>query len=249
MVHPLRLLGKAKARASARDFAFLDFVKDKVIVPDNYAFTDKYPSIATPMFGNDTLGDCVQAEDAHHEKHFNMLETGKDLTITDKEVEKAYFSQTGGQDTGLVIGDNLDLYRKKGFTMGGKNRKLKAYAAVDYRSDASLRLAIYANCGVKVGIQLPLSASDQLNAGRVWDKVPGKRGKAGSWGGHCVGLWGFRLDGKTRLYKCITWGMYQEMTEAFVLAYMDEAFAMFDAAGTAKSSVVNKKALDKRLAA
>jgi hypothetical protein len=53
------------------------------------------------MFGNDTIGDCVIAGRAHQTLRFEDIEPGsvleaESLMITDKDVLKEYYKETGG---------------------------------------------------------------------------------------------------------------------------------------------------------
>jgi hypothetical protein len=45
---------------------------------------------------------------------------------------------------------------------------------------------------------------------------------AGSWGGHCIPLWGYDSN---QLW-CVTWGALQSITWQFFTTYCDEAFVL-----------------------
>jgi hypothetical protein len=100
------------------------------------------------MFGNDVHGDCVIAGRAHQTLRFEDIEQGSVLMITDKEVLKEYFKETGGPDTGLVVLDSLNEWRHKGWKVGKHNYKIQAFAEVDFRKNDEVRQAVFADVGV-----------------------------------------------------------------------------------------------------
>jgi hypothetical protein len=180
------------------------------------------------MFGNDQLGDCVMAGRAHQTLRFELLEQGKLLPITDKDVETEYFRESGGADGGLVVLDSLDEWRTRGWKAGGQTLKIEAHAHVDPTNPEELRAAAVARVGIACGLMLPLSAQDQV--GKVWDVVKGRKGKPGGWGGHYVYSCTYNRIGP----KFITWGLLQQATWAFVAECCDEAQLIIDAIDKAK---------------
>src|SRR4051794_31538952 len=114
--HPGFKLGKAPAKRDRRNLKFATLLKAPVTVPDEYDFDLKHAGVPTPMFANDVYGDCVIAGRAHQTIRFEDIEQSKIVKITDQEVLKEYFAETGGPDTGLVVLDSLNLWRQEGWT-------------------------------------------------------------------------------------------------------------------------------------
>lgn len=228
--HSVFRLGKAPAKRDPRNLKFATLLKAPVKVPDEYDFDLKHPGIPTPMFGNDTHGDCVIAGRGHQTLRFERVEQGKLIKITDQEILKEYLAETGGPDTGLVVLDSLNLWRQKGW-IGGKQRlKIRAFSQLKQTNHKEVISAIFLDLGVGLGLSLPLTAQAQIDAGKPWDVVSGPGSAPNSWGGHYVFIPGYTKKGPV----CVTWGRKQQMTWAFVDKYCDEAYAIFDAPNTAK---------------
>lgn len=234
--HPFFKLGKAPAKKDDRNLRFaavLNAAPPKL--PDSYDFDTTHPGIPTPMFGNDVHGDCVIAGRAHQTLRFKDIEHGSVLMITDKDVLQEYFKETGGADRGLVVLDSLSEWRHRGWKVGKRSYKIRAYAQVNFNSEDEVRQAIFADVGVGFGVQLPKAAQAQIQAGQPWDVTTGPDSAPGSWGGHYVYVVGYTPDGPV----CVTWGRKQQMTWAWVDKYCDEAFAIFDAKDTFKKKLVD----------
>jgi hypothetical protein len=228
-------LGKAPAKRDERNLMFAALLKAPVTVPDEYDFDLKHNGIPTPMFSNDVLGCCVISGRAHQTLRFEDIELSKVIKITNQEVEKEYFKETGGPDSGLVVLDSLNIWRQKGWTAAGRKLTIRAFTQLNQKNHKEVRTAIFLNLGVGLGVSLPKSAQKQINAGKPWDVVTGPDSKPGSWGGHYIFVPGYTKIGPV----CVTWGRKQQLTWKFVDKYCDEAYAIFDAADTNKT----KKAL------
>jgi len=157
--------------------------------------------------------------------------------ITEKEVLKEYFKETGGPDNGLVVLDSLNEWRHKGWKVGKHNYKIQAFAEVDFRKNDEVRQAVFADVGVGLGIQLPNSAKAQIQTGQPWDVTTGPDSAPGSWGGHYVYVSGYTPSGPV----CVTWGRKQQMTWAWLDKYCDEAYAIFDAKNHFKKNMISKE--------
>jgi hypothetical protein len=230
-------LGKADAKKDTRNLKFATLLKGAPKLPDSYDFDTTHPGIPTPMFANDTLGDCVIAGRAHQTLRFEDIEQGSVLMISDKDVTREYFKETGGPDTGLIVLDSLNRWRQKGWKVGKKkNYKIKAYAEVDYTDRDQVLQAIYSDVGIGIGVQLPSDAKQQILTGQPWDVTSGPGSVKGSWGGHYVLLPGYTPDGPV----CVTWGRKQQITWDWLEKYCDEAYAIFDAKDMLKKTVVDK---------
>ena len=237
-LHPFFKLGKAPAKRDARNLKFAAILRAPPAVPAEYDFDTTHPGIPMPMFANDVLGDCVIAGRAHQTLRFELIEQGKIITITDKAVKKEYFKETGGPDSGLIVLDSLKEWRSGGWRVGRRVLRIEAFSEIVPRDRPGLKQAVFLDMGAGLGLQLPLSARDQIDAGKPWDAAGGARGKPNSWGGHYVYVPGYTTTGPV----CVTWGRKQQMTWAFFDKYCDEAYAIIDAINTKKK----KKALDQK---
>src|ERR1700682_527741 len=234
--HKYLKLGKAAAKPNKHNLMYAAILKAPVKVPDEYDFDITHPGIPTPMFGNDVHGDCVIAGRAHQTLRFEDIEQGSVISISDADVLKEYFKETGGPDAGLVVVDSLNEWRSKGWTAGKRKYLIKAFAQLNRANHAEIKGGIFTDVGIGIGLSLPISAQAQVQAGNAWDVVSGPTGKPGSWGGHYVHIPGYTKRGPV----CVTWGRKQQMTWAFFDKYCDEAYAIIDAVDTPKK----KKAID-----
>jgi hypothetical protein len=220
---PYFKLGKAAARRDPRNLRFSTILRATKAPPAEYDFDSSHPGIPLPMFGNDTLGDCVIAGRAHQTLRFEDVDQHRIISIPDKAVTTEYF-KTGGADSGLVVLDSLKLWRSAGWKVGRRRYRIAAFSEIAPRAAEAVRQAVYLDIGLGLGVLLPLSAQDQITAGKPWDAVAGARGKPGSWGGHYVYVPGYTALGPV----CVTWGRKQQMTWAFFAKYCDEAYAIID---------------------
>jgi len=234
--HKVFKLGKKTAKRDRRNLKFAAVLKPKVSLPSQYDFDTTHPGIPTPMFANDEYGCCVISGRAHQTLRFENIEQGSVLTISDADVLGEYKKETGGPDSGLVVLDSLSKWRHKGWKAAGKNYKIQAYAEVNRDSRDEIKRAIYADVGVGIGVSLPLDAQKQIQTGQKWDVTTGPGSKPGSWGGHYVYVPGYTPAGPV----CVTWGRKQQMTWAWFAKYCDEAYAIFDAKDSFRTSIVSK---------
>ena len=222
------MLGKKAAKLDPRTFRFASLLPTVLpAIPDARDVDSLTPGIPLPMFANDNFGDCVIAGRAHQTLRFEKREQGRLLAIHDAAVLREYFSQTGGPDSGLVVLDSLNLWRKRGWKVGRKLYNIAAFAAVDSTDPANtynVKAAIHLLTGAGLGISLPMSANTQLRAGQVWDVVAGPSSEPNSWGGHYVWACGYDAAGVT----VVTWGQKQKMTWAFFFKYCDECYGVID---------------------
>ena len=215
-------LGKLQAEHDDRTIK-LSAILNKTLppIPAVYDFDQQHPGCDMPMFLNDQLGDCVIAGRAHMTRRFELIEQSKVIKITDAEVKKEYFKESGGQDSGLNMLDALNAWRK-GWKAAGKTYNVDAFASVKASSNYMVSACIALLSGCYVGVALPLSAQKQV--GKVWTITTGASARPGTWGGHCIYLVAYNLTGPI----CITWGARQQMTWAWLAKYCDEAFGVVD---------------------
>jgi hypothetical protein len=246
--HPIFKLGKRPAKRDDRNLRFAAVLRAPVAraaLPASYDFDTKHPGIPTPMFANDTYGCCVISGRAHQSLRFENLEQKSVITITDKDVTKEYFKETGGPDTGLYVLDSLNLWRQKGWKAAKHTYKIKAFAQIDFLDHHEVRAAIYADVGIGIGVSLPTDAQDQFQTGQPWEVTTGPGSAKGSWGGHYVYCCGYTPQGPV----CVTWARKQQITWDWLDKYCDEAYAIFDAKNRFKKSMIDVPKIEHFLAA
>ena len=233
-------LGKAPARRDPRNLQLKALLKKKVRLPAEYDFDSKHSAVPTPMYGNDEWGCCVISGRAHQTLRFELVEQKRILRVTEKEVVDEYLAQSGGADIGLITLDSLRVWRKQGWTAAKKRYSIRAFSEVNRRSIEEVKTAIFMNLGVGIGLRLPLSADEELRAGKPWMQISGRGSTPNSWGGHYVYVCGYTKLGPT----CVTWGRKQRMSWAFFTKYCDEAYAIIDGLNTAqKRALIDEKKL------
>jgi hypothetical protein len=224
--HPIFKLGKRPAKADPRNFMFAALKRATVPkVPDVYDFDMKHKGIPTPTFLNDQLGDCVIAGRAHQTLRFEDLEQKTVIPISDGDVRREYFKETGGVDSGLVVLDSLNLWRKSGWRAGKKRYYIKAFTQLALRDHQELKQAVFFATGAGIGVMLPKAALTQFQAGQPWTVVKGPDGKPDPHLGHYVHVCGYNKTGPV----CVTWGSKQQMTWQWYDKYTDEAYCIIDA--------------------
>jgi hypothetical protein len=243
--HPLFKLGKANARHDERNLKLASILRAPVRLPASYDFDVNHPDIPLPMFANDRLGNCVIAGRAHQTLRFEKVEQNIVIQITENDVIKEYFKQTGGPDSGLIVLASLKLWRKSGWNVGKKRYKIKAFTEIAKLDHEEVKRAIFIDLGVGLGLRLPRSAQRQFQTGQIWEVARGSGSLPNSWGGHYVYCAGYTPIGPV----CVTWGRKQQMTWEFLDTYCDEAYGIIDAVNTPKKvRGLNAKALDQFLA-
>ena len=155
------------------------------------------------------------------------------INISDTDVTREYFKETGGIDSGLNILASLKKWRSPGWKIGKRTYAIRAFAEVNYLNPDEVRQAIYANVGVGLGLNLPIAAQQQIDHGQPWYVTSGPDSVPGSWGGHYVYVPAYTKLGPV----CVTWGQKQQMTWAWFAKYCDEAYAMFDAKNRFKTGM------------
>lgn len=191
-----------------------------------------------PMYGNDTIGDCTFATVGHMEEIWSTYGQRQTRTLAEAAIIGGYSAvsgydpKTGANDNGAVVQDVLNYWRKTG--VGGST--ILAFAAVDHNDVEECKQAAAMFGGIYLGINFPASAMDQFNRGEPWTPVTGSRIE----GGHAINAAAY--DTASGMWKIITWGAVQEMSQAFFDQYVDEAWVIispdfFDANGQAPSGV------------
>jgi len=221
-------LGKSPAVIPAGTPKFHHYL-DRVIAPAPPSM-DWYKGVTDwgPM-ENDQLGCCTISSKAHALQVASLNTTGI-VTLTDQEIVNYYSWWDGyipgdpSTDNGGIVSQVLNSWHRHG--MNGY--KLPAYSSVDWTDTQNMLKAIELIGTVDIGLQLPLTAQEQV--GRVWDVVgdpaTDPASMPGSWGGHDIncGKYTTNSDGSI-LFTPITWGRSQQMTQKFLTTYADEVWA------------------------
>jgi hypothetical protein len=218
--------GKLPAKNDPRDFLLKSYLVKSQLPPIPSA-VDWTKAIKTwPMFANDRVGDCVFAGAANviMTAHANV---NRPFVPSDKQVLSAYSAVSGydpndsESDRGAYLSEGLNYWRKNGIA----TNKIGAYVKVNHRMRTNMMAALYLFGALYVGFMLPATIDHQINNGLAWDVLdPSLSGDAapGTGGGHCVAI--FRAN--TSSYFCASWGRLWRVTNDFIKAYMDEAYAV-----------------------
>jgi len=236
-------LGKLPARPGAYSFKLGSYLEvapgyvaaDKTSLPVAPAVFGHQDSVSSyGMLANDQYGDCVFAGAAHETMIWTAL-GGNPRVFNDHSVLSDYSAVTGfspsdpNSDQGTDMEEAAKYRRKTGVIDAlGKRHTIDAYLelpGVSARGDndytrliPAIATSAYVFAALGIGVQFPASAMDQFDAGKPWDVVKNSPIE----GGHYVPLVGRRSNGN---FVVITWGKLQEVTPAFLGAYVDEAVA------------------------
>lgn len=226
-VDPRKLkLGKQIARHDPRTLLLASYTTPTLPVPPpTFDLTSKVTSWG--MMENDQIGDCTCAAAGHLLMEWTANAGKKMFTPTDKQIVAAYSGitgynpTTGANDNGAVEIDVLNYWRQSGIA----GHKIGAYMALEPSNHNHITESVYLFEGCYIGVQLPISAQDQVKNHQPWSVPPGGAtgdGAKGSWGGHAVPVVAYDLRGVT----VVTWGALQKMTWSFWEAYCDESYAI-----------------------
>jgi hypothetical protein len=228
-----KFLGKKPARHGAVKFQANHFINFPSIQVPKY-FGHVSNAITWGVLGNDQAGNCVWAGAAHeHIDYANGVKHPKPI-FTAENILAQYSKFTGYDPTKTDANGNnptdqgTDMveaakYRQKTGLLdaSGKRHFIKAYAALPVGNVDTLIRANYMFGAIGIGVQLPQSAMDQFDEGKVWD-VPSQ--KTDILGGHYVSAVGMNSKGYIMV---VTWGDLQAVTPAFIERYMDEGLVYF----------------------
>lgn len=219
-------LGKKAAKIDKRTLRLADyFLPSLPAPPASVDWTAGLTSFG--MMLNDNLGDCTCAAVGHAIQIWSANVAGLIIqTISDETVLKLYEQSCGynpadpNSDQGGVEVDVLNFWRKN----PQETHRLLAYADPDPGNIEHIKTSIALFGGVYIGLQLPITASNQV--GSTWAIVGNPEhdpeSMPGSWGGHAVYVCGYTPSELT----CITWGRQQKMTWDFWRAYCDESHTL-----------------------
>jgi hypothetical protein len=252
------MLGKRPAVEDPRTLKLNEILRLEKLpeIPAEFSCTEEATGFPLRMYRNDRWGDCVIAARANHTVLFEFREEACILDIADTDVLNEYWKEQGGgtcwnkrPDNGLVMLYSMRDWRT-GWKACGKKYSSYAFGQISSGDEDSIKAAVYLLGGVQVGLNLPITASGQFEAGEPWEVVSTSGdGRPGSWGGHAVWLSSYHLkDGKIR-YEVVTWGKKQEVSPEFLQTYGDEAYGVVDNRNTwlGDNSPVDVEKLDSYL--
>jgi hypothetical protein len=216
--------GKLAVKKDPRTLKLADVLDvPAVSFPDSFDVDTEFPEIAAnpiPMFLNNQFGCCVMSGRAHQTLRFEFVEQGKLLDITDNEIQRQYFNETGGADSGLVVLDSLKSWRNDGWRAGGRKYQIHLFAQINQHDEAEVKASIFMKVGIGLGIRLPSNYEEVFHSGREWDgSLKGRNENR-----HYVLATGYTPDGLT----FITWAARRFMTWQYVERNCDEAYAVVD---------------------
>jgi hypothetical protein len=216
-------LGKTAARPGAVKMKFGAYFSAPDLPTPPLVFGRPWLVPQPGMLANDSASDCVQAGGAHETMLWTAESTGTPASFTDANVLADYLAMNPG-DTAYADGTDMQAaaaYRQKTglIDIVGKRHTIDAYVALKPGDLEQIAVAAYLLGAVGIGVQLPMTAMDQFNAGEPWSYVA-----AGSAteGGHYVPLIGRNSAGNFLIW---TWGRLQAVTPGWLAQYMDEGIA------------------------
>lgn len=172
------------------------------------------PDPTLTVNGGQPVGDCGPCAVPMHANMVTAVLAGLELSkyaMTSDQIVTLYLEYTGGQDTGVDLGDWLLWLFQKGLIEG--------FVKVDL---ADLDAALATFDVVVVGVNLNPEADNQVNAGQPWDVSPGDEPDPSE--GHAILLG--KAVSPSGPFMWGTWGQWQESTLAWKEACPQQAFAV-----------------------
>jgi hypothetical protein len=174
------------------------------------------------MLGNDRAGCCAWSGAAHETYLWTAMGSER-VHITTQDVIDDYAACTGYVPGDPSTDQGTDMqkaaaYRQKIGTRDSRaaRHKIAAYVSVDPKSLDDVLTAAWLFGSCALGVTVGESSERQFEFGEPWDGAPGPRA-----GGHYVPLVGRRGG----LNYVVTWGRLQAVTDAFLMANLDQALA------------------------
>jgi hypothetical protein len=168
-----------------------------------------------PMALNDKYGDCTIAGVVHM-LQLMYAEVGEVFDCPDDSIVRdTYFWLSGGQDSGLVEHQVLQMWMQHGLF----DHKIVGYAPVNVKDKKKMADALYAFGALYIGIEMPAEAEQQFENNIPW-QIDAQSGPP--TGGHCVVATGMNPLG----IDIITWGVETSMTWEWWDRYGTEAWVV-----------------------
>jgi hypothetical protein len=171
------------------------------------------------MACNDRLGDCAEAKIVHADMTWASI-LGQPYTYPgDAAVQSAYFAQTNGQDTGLVLSTELARW-KSGGNLGSR---IIDYKPVHPKNTKLVKQAIWIFGCLDTGVALPAPAQQQFkpDGSGVWE-LTHTEADYQIEGGHDVLAVGYTQRGPV----AVTWGGLVQITWEWWYTYVQQNYAI-----------------------
>jgi hypothetical protein len=232
-------LGKQPKRTDPRTLQLASYLSAKSGPPAQVNWGTKVTSWG--MLGNDTVGDCAWAGQAHADMLWSSNTEAAPVDLTTTEVLAAYSAVTGYNpkdngpkgnptDKGTNLLDALKYWRSTGID----GQTITAFVEVQPKNLEHVKLAIDLFGCVYVGVELPDAVLPTASAVPPWTVSPNgtKENQPDPANGHCIIYAAYDTEGPT----VVSWGQTITASWAFHSAYCDELYAMvspdwFGAAG------------------
>ena len=200
--------------------------------PPAVDYTEKMPADFGMML-NDSLGDCTCAAYYHARQIWTFHSNGNEITEPNVDVQQMYVEAcgynpaVGGEGPGGNEQHVLTYLQQTGAPLGpqGQQRdKILGFVEVDPRNIDDVKRTIY-NSGVAyIGFNVPGNIlPPDGSPPQTWTVDPSNQQMLG---GHAVVLPGYDANGAI----VISWGAKYVMTWEFFSKYVDEVYAITDAA-------------------
>lgn len=215
----------------------VDHSKPKLMLVPHLLGLDNPPSVdylsevpEWPMYANDVCGDCTIATVAHALQALTVYGVGSEIRLTEEEVVSKYSKlsgydpRTGENDTGLVVQDVLDDWRKVGY-LGPPDEYTHTalvFAFINPSDLSAVRSAINIFGWVYLGAIISQQSMDQFNSGHVWD-LPTGGDNSEILGGHAIPCGKYSENGE---FTVVTWGTEQRLTSSWWKANVDECWVV-----------------------
>ena len=214
--------GKLPARLDHRTLKFADY--RSTLLPQArpaastlYRFnsamnvTDANYSTLFPMDGNDAIGDCTCAAQAHLITLWNGI-IGKTVIPAAVDVVANYRKLTGGPDTGLDCLTVLQDWRNNGLD----GHKITAYMSIDTSDRSQVQQAVDLFGAVYTGFVCQENTLTDFRAGTPWTSGPTINE------GHCVAVTSY----SEQYVRVLTWGSTQLGTWDWFEKMVDECYVI-----------------------
>lgn len=189
-------------------------------VPPPPVTVDWYSSVASwPMYGNDRIGDCTEASNGHMIQVASTYGNVKTVVVPESAILAAYERvagydpETGANDNGAVVQDELADWRKNGID----GHKCDAFGQLDHQDLVEVKKAIWLFGNANLGVVVYESMEDDFNQGLPWLRAEGAQ-----LGGHCVPAVGY----DTHNVYVITWGKVQPVAWTTYQKITEEAWGI-----------------------
>jgi hypothetical protein len=209
-----------------RMLQFEDYMKSGILMDApascNWSSAVKVPYGEHLNAGKGAVGDCTVADIFNRVIVWPSNCGRKPVILPDSLALSTYSAISGyvpgneSTDTGCIISDVEEYFQKKG--IGGY--KSLGSASVRPTNLNNVRWACYLLGGVTMGFEVPESALEQNDQGKIWDVVP----MSPIAGGHDVLIVDY--DGES--FTCVTWGGLQRMTIPFFKHFCQEIWGTAD---------------------